>query len=96
MLDYLRKLFHRNEPEISEDDIARASLNLDILARDILEVAHDETANAPSGATLTTILSEEHRNVNHAELFTKLEQLAPAEGLHAVDHSGISYTFRKN
>lgn len=95
MIDYLRKLIHRPKPEVSEDDIVRAEITLEILARDVLQVAQDETATAPSGATLTTFLSEEHRNVGHDELFVNLERLAPEHGLRAVDHSDISYTFKK-
>lgn len=96
MFDRLRSLINRPKSEPNDDDIVRAKLSLDILAGDILKIAEKETANAPSGATLTTFLSEEHHGVDHEELFASLERLAPEYGVQVVERSGISYTFRKN
>lgn len=96
MFENLRKLMSRPKTGPSSDDIARAKLSLDILARDILHDVDQDTAGAPSGATLTAILSEVHHDVDHEELLASLERIAPEYGVQVVERSGISYKFRKN
>lgn len=95
MFEDLRKLIHRPKSEPNSDDIARAGLALDVLARSILDHAEEETEGSPSGTTLISTLAEEYHDVDHDALYASIERLAPDYTVEVVERSGISYKFRK-
>jgi hypothetical protein len=65
------------------------------IAQQVLEIAAEELRARKTGATVTVIVSDDHRDIQHDELMFHFKALAPTYGLVPGRQDNSQQTFHK-